>query len=133
LGYEMVCKNLPGNWRTDVILRWDSDGNWVVHDQIIVFTKVLGMLVIPVGAQVNGPSIPKLPGIYEEFSGRAWPESIPHDWLYDKLCPINCTREQADEAFHELMDARYPGWKDRILNDAEWAGVRVGGESHFRK
>ena len=123
---------LPQPFKTELVLRWISDGVWAVNEPLIVNVKI-GLVAVPVGFVTDGPSIPKMPLLYEEFRDRAWPAAVVHDWLYSKECPIDISRDQADETFHELMDALYPGWIDRVKNDDEYAGVRACGEMFFRK
>ena len=128
-----MLEKLPYPFLTDLVLRWVSDGLWRVHEPFGAATKTVGGVVVPVGVLTDGPSIPKVPVIYEKYRDRAWPAAVVHDYLYSKDCAIDCTREQADETFDELMDALYPGWINDIANDAEYAGVRLGGASHWRK
>lgn len=129
----MKIENLPKQFLTDIVLRWVADGKWAVHEPISVVSELIGLIEIPVDFVTDGPSIPKIPVLYEKFRDRAWPAAVVHDWLYCDKCPLNITRDQADDVFHELMDALYPGWIDQIINDQEWSGVRIGGESHFRR
>lgn len=129
----MKKENLPDCFKTDLVLRWVKDSWWKVDVPYGVDTKTVGFLIVPINFLTDGPSIPKMPGLYEEFRDRAWPAAVVHDYLYSIDCPINCTREQADDVFHELMDALYPGWIDKIKNDEEWLGVRTGGGLFFRK
>ncbi|MCX5828746.1 MAG: DUF1353 domain-containing protein [Deltaproteobacteria bacterium] len=128
----MKITNLPDIFLTDLVLRWVADGKWAVHEPFIINSKIVGRIEVTVGTLTDGPSIPKIPVLYEKFRDRAWPAAVPHDFGYDDDCPYDFPREVWDDVFHELMDALYPGWIDRIRNDEEWAGVRLGGESHFR-
>jgi hypothetical protein len=123
---------LPDAWKTTLCLQWVSDGWWTLCEPLIYNSNILGTIYVPMGFMTDGPSIPKMPGLYEELRDRAWPIAVVHDYLYSETCSIQCTREQADEVFHEGMDLLYPGWIDRIKNDEEYAGVRLGGASHFR-
>jgi hypothetical protein len=125
-------KVIPPEWLTTLVLQFYCDGWWSLAAPLIFISKILGRIEVPAGFLTDGPSIPRIPGLYEKFRERAWLIAIIHDWLYSLLCPIQCTREQADEVFHEGMDLLYPGWLDRIKNDEEYAGVRLGGASHFR-
>ncbi|OPY15628.1 MAG: hypothetical protein A4E66_00032 [Syntrophus sp. PtaB.Bin001] len=129
----MKLSNLPECFETDLVLRWLTDGHWEVAEPFIINSKHVGRIVVPAGTRTDGPSIPKIPIVYEKYRDRAWPAAVPHDFGYDDDCPYDFPREAWDEMFHELMDALYPGWIDHIQNDKEWLGVRLGGASHFRK
>lgn len=126
-------------FRSELVLRWVADGLWDLYSPLIVDSDLvyngrrIGILEAPVGTRTNGPSIPKIPVLYEAYRDRAWPPAVMHDYGYDEKCIYEFPQEVWDALFHELMEALYPGWQDQVLNDMAWAGVRIGGSAHFRK
>ena len=128
---RIILTNYP-SFKTDLVLKWEGDGLFSVREPFIIYHKKYGEIITPVGSLTDGPSIPKIPIVYERFRDRAWPPAIVHDYGYDKNCVYQFPREAWDEIFHDLMDELYPGWLSRIENDKEWAGVRLGGGLHFR-
>jgi hypothetical protein len=121
------------SYKTDLVLKWEGDGLWSVYAPFIVNHRRYGEIIVPVGTLTDGPSIPKIPVLYERYRDRAWPPAAVHDYGYDKSCVYQFPREVWDQIFHDLMDELYPGWISRVENDKEWAGVRLGGSRAFRR
>lgn len=77
-------------------------------------------LTVPMGFYTDLASVPRLPGAYMLFAGRARRSAILHDYLYEMRYP----REWADAAFRAAMRAEGVGMFARW---SMWAGVRLGG------
>lgn len=78
------------------------------------------ILIVPAGFETDLASVPRLPGAYLLFAGRARRSAILHDWLYDQRHP----RAWADAVFRAAMAAENVA---PLTRWAMWAGVRLGG------
>jgi hypothetical protein len=116
-----------------LVLQWVDDGLWMVKEPFPIHSQNVGNITVPVGLITDGPSIPKIPSVYEEFRDRAWPAAVAHDFGYTSDCLYDFPKEAWDDMFHELMDALYHGWIERLQNDKEWLGVDLFGGISFRK
>jgi hypothetical protein len=83
--------------------------------------------IIPEGTLTDFASVPRLPVVYRIFANKAKKSAIWHDWIYGSH-PEGFTRKMADDAFLDAMRAeKLPEW----VCLAMYAGVRVGGGSHY--
>lgn len=80
---------------------------------------------VPAGFTTDLASVPRLPGMFLLFGGKARRAAILHDYLYHQRYP----REAADLAFREAMRGEVPDWAGWIM----WKAVRIGGESYYRE
>jgi hypothetical protein len=105
-----------------------DDGQWVVCVSLVFASLVAGMVItVPAGFRTDLASVPRLPLIYWLCGGRANKPATLHDYLYSTgLVP----RAIADAIFLEAMAAV---GVPRVYRLLMWAGVRVGGASHFAK
>lgn len=78
------------------------------------------VLTVPKGFETDLASVPRLPGMFLLFGGRARKAAVLHDWLYHEH---EGEREVADAVFFKAM-AHDEGLFTRV---AMWLGVRVGG------
>jgi hypothetical protein len=127
--------NTPG-FRTALDLREadenQDDGKWMVCAPLIYASRytapplaTLRSFEVPVGFQTDLASVPRLPVVYLLCGGRATKPAVLHDYLYSTgLVP----REIADAIFREAMKSVCVPAAYRWLM---WAGVRVGGASHY--
>lgn len=83
-------------------------------------------IVVPVGFRTDFASIPRpLQGFLDAVNDVA-PAALVHDFLY--TCGMFERREYADRVFLDALRANGVGWiRARTL----WAGVRLGGGSHY--
>lgn len=83
-------------------------------------------IVVPVGFRTDFASIPRpLQGFLDAINDVA-PAALVHDFLY--TCGMFERREYADRVFLDALRANGVGWiRARTL----WAGVRLGGGSHY--
>ena len=100
----------------DFFVRVDSED---AGDPPVTFT-------VPMGSTTDLASVPRLPGAYLLFGGRARRSAILHDWLYESRFP----RKWADDVFRAAM-------KEEEINPVTrfvmWLGVRVGGASYYQE
>ena len=80
-------------------------------------------LTVPKGFSTDLASVPRLPGTYMLFGGKARRSAILHDYLYELRYP----RDWADAVFRAAM-VHEVGPITRYLM---WLGVRVGGASYY--
>lgn len=80
-------------------------------------------LTVPAGFQTDLASVPRLPGMFLLFEGKARRAAILHDWLYSHHYP----RDWADLVFREAMRGEVPGWGRWTM----WAAVRAGGWAYY--
>ena len=90
-----------------------------------------GLIEIPAGYPTDLASVPRVPGIYWRFGGKAVLPAIVHDWLYEHGEPA-LSRKAADLVFLEVMaDEGDPPWATtrRIM----YRAVRIGGARAWRR
>jgi len=139
---ELDVKRLP-----------DKDGQkqWKLLSPLIYESVNVGIIIVPTGFVTNFVSIPRWPIIYWIFGGTSDEESVLHDFLYQNPHTtgggITVDRSLADKV---LRGARYSCERinldeyesvtlTSVLNNmwaylgawCFWAGVRVGGSSHW--
>jgi hypothetical protein len=89
-------------------------------------SDVLGREIwVPAGFITDYASVPRLPFFYRELEGIANTPGVVHDYIYSNGC---ASRDQADLLLKEacLLIGISP-WKVYAI----YAGVRLGGESHY--
>ena len=69
-------------------------------------------------------SVPRLPGAYMLFGGKARRSAILHDWLYS----LGWDRQDADAIFKAGIENEASGFTAWMM----WLGVRVGGGFVYR-
>lgn len=79
---------------------------------------------VPAGFKTDLASVPRLPGTYLLFGGRARRAAILHDYLYVK----RWDRKFADNAFRAAMKTEGVNPVSRFFM---WLGVRVGGSAYY--
>lgn len=114
----------------DVVLLSDSAnngrGSWRLQNPLIYESDVAAQVfIVPVGFVTDFASVPRIPGVFELLGDTAHEAAALHDWLYTTH-PV--PRDIADAVLQEA--AKVSGtsaFKAWLL----WAGVRVGGASHW--
>lgn len=107
-----LVQSEPALWKLTLPLIYQSD---VANDTFVV----------PVGFVTDLASVPRIPIAYFLAGGTSNEASVVHDWLYtEKKLP----RAMADSVLREASAVTgVPGWRRWIM----WAGVRLGGGSHW--
>lgn len=80
---------------------------------------------VPKGFVTDLASVPRLPLIYDALGDMAQMPAVVHDYLYS-TAPV--PREVADKVLLEAMELTGISW---VKRHAIYAGVRVGGGSHY--
>ncbi len=109
---EDASNDYRGTWRLDSPLLYQSD-------------TVAQIITVPVGFITDFESCPRLPIVFWLAGEIVHEAAVVHDFLYKtKLLP----RGLADAVLREASAVTgVPAWRGWLM----WAGVRVGGASHF--
>jgi hypothetical protein len=114
----------------DVALLSDSAnsdrGSWRLLSELVYQSDVAAtVFVVPIGFVTDFASVPRIPGVFDLVGDTAHAAAALHDWLYTTH-PV--PRDIADAVLQEA--AKVSGvspFKAWLM----WAGVRVGGASHW--
>lgn len=104
----------------------DGRGAWRLLQPLVYASDVLNNTVtVPTGFITDFASVPRLPFVFMFTGDSAHMAATVHDWLYASHMT---TRSQADAVFREAaIETGVPKWRAWVM----WAGVRVGGASHW--
>lgn len=105
----------------------DVDGGmWVVAAPFAYDSDVAGRVItVPQGFLTDLASTPRIPIIYEVAGNVATKAAVIHDYLYTSGRE---SRAVADAVLREAAGVTGVSWWQRW---AMWAGVRIGGSSHY--
>lgn len=105
----------------------DNDtGKWVLFAPLVYESKVAGRTItVPAGFPTDLASTPRIPIIYEACGNIAVRAAVVHDYLYTSGRE---SRAVADAVLREAAEVTGVSWWQRW---AMWAGVRLGGGSHY--
>jgi hypothetical protein len=103
-----------------------DDGEWRLGMPLSYSSPAAGRTItVPAGFRTDLASVPRLPVVYWLCGGRANKPAVVHDYLYTTgVVP----RRTADAVFLEAMGVVGVPFVYRWLM---WAGVRLGGASHY--
>lgn len=114
---------------TDPKVQLSGKANWILLEDFPceIWREGQTPLIVKVrkGFDTDLASVPRLPGAYMLFGGKARRAAILHDWLYS----IGWDRKEADEIFRigtEQEASAVTAW-------FMWLGVRVGGSWVYAK
>lgn len=121
-------------------------------EPLIYNSRKLGIIIADAGEETDLDSTPRIPIFYRLLGNRGKPPAVLHDTLYSKPHTTlpngqgrEVTRAEADAA---LRGSTYEGLRiaepESLLHNiinilclciawAIWAGVRIGGASHWEK
>lgn len=110
----------------------EGRGTWKLLSPLGYQSDLLGViLTVPIGFVTDFASVPRVPIAFWFFADRGNSAATLHDWLYttdSSLTHPVKDRETADAILKEAAMAQgCPSWVAYAL----WAGVRIGGESHW--
>ena len=116
-----------------------SERNWKLLEALIYRSDTLDdYILVPKGFVTNFASVPRLPFMYLLFGGVGDEAATLHDWLYSKEYSLDISRALADKVLRGVIveclvkDGR-ARWKAVLIAYAMWAGVRLGGASHWKQ
>jgi hypothetical protein len=102
----------------------DIDGEWILNREfqakVFMTDGTAEWIFIPEGFRTDLASVPRWPGMFMLFGGKARKSAVLHDFLYRET---KRDREWCDAVFYAAMRAEEPGWRRAIM----WLGVRIGG------
>ena len=104
----------------------DYRGTWRVNSPLVYQSDVAAQTItVPVGFITDFESCPRLPVVFFLAGEIVHEAAVVHDFLYkSKLLPRNV----ADAVLREAsVVSGVPAWRGWLM----WAGLRVGGASHF--
>lgn len=112
-----------------------DDGNWRMAQDLVYQSDLVaamklpqypeGIMVIPKGTATDLASVPRFPLVYLLFGGTSHEAAALHDGLY-QLHYFD--RATSDAILREASEATgVAKWRRWMM----WAGVRVGGGSHW--
>lgn len=105
----------------------DTDtGKWFLFAPLVYESKVANRIItVPAGFPTDLASTPRIPIIYEACGNIAVRAAVVHDYLYTSGRE---SRAIADAVLREAAEVTGVSWWQRW---AMWAGVRIGGASHY--
>lgn len=103
-----------------------DDGKFILLSSLVYQSDLIKQtIVVPAGFRTDLASIPRLPIIYWLMGATSSEASIVHDYLYTSH---TVNRAMADAVFREASAViKVPAWRRWAI----WAGVRIGGGSHW--
>lgn len=116
----------------DVVLLSDSAnsgrGAWQLRNKLIYQSDVAALVfVVPTGFVTDFASVPRIPLAFDLVGDTAHAAAALHDWLYTThLVPRGVADAVLQEAAKVSGVAPFKAW-------LMWAGVRMGGASHWAK
>jgi hypothetical protein len=113
-----------------ISLREDSDTIYVLGDNLIYESDIVGRVVVPKGFQTDFASVPRVPIAYMLFGDRAHREAVLHDYLYRIDSQPQATYSQANNVFFEAMKLRGKGF---FVRYGMYWGVVLGGWTAYHK
>ena len=107
----------------------EGRGVWMLTDQLVYLSDLPGVppIVVPPGFVTDFASVPRVPIAFLLCGDTASKPAALHDFLYTAPHAVP-DRATADAIFREAAKAEgVPAWRCFML----WAGVRLGGASHW--
>lgn len=99
---------------------------WKLLSEFVYEDSEHGRIAVARGFETDFASVPRLPVVFDLVGAYGHAAATLHDWLYSSgLVP----RKSADRIFREALRATgIARWRAWLM----WAGVRLGGSSHYR-
>jgi hypothetical protein len=103
-----------------------DDGQWILAAPLVYQSDVAGLTItVPSGFKTDLASVPRIPIAYELCGDTSSKAAVVHDFLYSTHLVDRAT---ADAVLKEASAVTgVPAWRRWLM----WAGVRVGGASHW--
>jgi len=139
-----------GKFLTDLNVKKVSEHEWKLLDPLVYNSKTVGVIVVPEGFVTNFGSVPRFPIIYMLFGGVGDKACAIHDWLYTYPheiitgSGIKVDRSTSDKIMRGVIYECLRGDDEKLAGIiknmfglatswAMWAGVRLGGLTHWGK
>ena len=145
-----------GKFQSPLRVEKRGEREWVLLEPLIYQSNNVGVIVVDAGFVTNFGSVPRLPFLYMLFGGVGDEAATLHDWLYRKEHTRHSSRavyssavlndwkhnnrpvkrETADKVLRGviiecLTRSGLSVWRAKLTAWAMWAGVRIGGASHW--
>ena len=129
-----------GKFATNLDVRKMNEREWQLLEPLIYESNNVGMIIVPQGFLTNFASVPRLPFMYMFFGGVGDKAATLHDWLYAiphetfKGSGFFVDRKLADKVLRGVIkECMTDSWgiTKSLTAWAMWAGVRIGGGSHW--
>lgn len=103
-----------------------DDGRWFLTEPLVYESDAAKRTItVPAGFPTDLASTPRIPLVYEACGNIAAAAAVVHDYLYTSGRE---PRAVADAVLREAAGVTgVSGWRSWLM----WAGVRVGGASHY--
>lgn len=103
-----------------------DDGKWIVVAPLSYQSDIAKQIItVPAGFQTDLASVPRLPVIFLLTGATSNEAAVVHDFLYSTQ---KVPRDVADAVLREASEVTgVPAWRRWMV----WAGVRLGGASHY--
>lgn len=111
---------------TSLDVRYIDGRNWMLLAPLIALVDGEKLIRVPDSFVTDFASVPRIPLAFWLFGNIGHRAAVVHDWLYSTG---EVSREYADEVLKALLEEEGAG---TIRANAMYAGVRLGGASHFK-
>jgi len=104
----------------------EDRSTWKLLSDFVYEDSEHGRIAVSRGFETDFASVPRIPVIFDLVGAYGHAAATLHDWLYSSGL---VTRSSADRIFREaLRTSGIARWRAWLM----WAGVRLGGTSHYR-
>lgn len=108
-----------------------DDKVWKLTEMLLYYSKVIDSCIfVPKGFETDLASVPRLPGVYTFWGGRAHREGVLHDFLFRKDSTPLVSFMTANKVFLEAMESR--GKRSTVRYPMYW-GVCLGAYPCYHK
>ena len=133
-----------GKFKTKLRVEKESERCWRLLEPLVYESDTIGTIIVDAGFETNFASVPRLPLMFWAFGGVGDEAATLHDWLYRKDHTQSTgherviDRETADKVLRGviiecLTKDGTSKLKANLIAWAMWAGVRIGGASHWER
>jgi hypothetical protein len=103
-----------------------DDGKWRLTEPLFYESDIAKQtIVVPAGFETDFASVPRLPFVFLLAGDCADEAAVIHDYLYSSRMLPRATADAVLREASEVMGV--PAWRRWMM----WAGVRIGGASHY--
>lgn len=134
-----------GKFQSHLRVEKRDEHEWVLTEPLIYRSDNIGLIVVDAGFTTNFASVPRVPFMFLLFGGVGDEAATLHDWLYRKEhtastgSNITIDRATADKVLRGVIiecltrNGEMSKWRAKLKAWSMWAGVRLGGASHWGK